>query len=81
MLLRGLFYEGCRADERQVKDEKEDLVVRVWAEFPDVPSQEEIEAKITAVFSVLLKRITPGEIQDVQSALPPKIRELWPQLV
>jgi len=32
-----------------------------------------------AVFELLSKKITPGEIDDVRRALPEELRNLWPE--
>ena len=37
------------------------------------------EAAVGAVFAILTKKTTIGEIQDVRNALPKDLRALWPE--
>ena len=81
MLIRGLYYEGWELNKEKGKQRhiKEflDNVLHYFATDPDANAEQ-----ITrAVFKVLSKRITTGEIEDIMSLLPKEIRELWPQPV
>jgi uncharacterized protein (DUF2267 family) len=40
--------------------------------------QKDPEAVVRAVFRMLGRRVSAGEIQEVKHLLPAEIRELWP---
>jgi uncharacterized protein (DUF2267 family) len=74
LLVRGMYYDGWRPAkpkpargtflldlERQFRDE--------WHDDPLWYSR--------AVFDLLRKHITPGELEDVRHALPEDVRALW----
>jgi uncharacterized protein (DUF2267 family) len=78
MLIRGIYYEGWNPTGKPVKERRrEELLKRIQRQFkgnrainPEILAQ--------AVFSLLAKRITDGEIKDVKHILPREIRDLWP---
>jgi uncharacterized protein (DUF2267 family) len=78
LLIRGLYYEGWTPDGKPIKERRQEeflahiaAALRGHAEiFP--------EAVAWAVFKVLQKHISPGEISDVKHVLPAQIRSLWP---
>lgn len=79
MLVRGIYYESWRPSATPKK-------VRSLQEFLDLlashlPDQSPLdpEQAARAVFQVLARHVTPGEIEDVISQLPKDIRALWPQ--
>lgn len=76
MLIRGFYYEGYHPAGKPVADRKKaDFLARVAAECSD---ESRNDGKVTqAVFQVLSKHITPGEVDKLKSALPTEIRELW----
>jgi uncharacterized protein (DUF2267 family) len=41
----------------------------------------DLERLARAVFGVLSRRVTSGEIEDVKHVLPAEIRELWPSVM
>ena len=77
MLVRGFYYEGWHPHGKPDKDRrKEDFLYRVAAEFPDDPAVD--PEKITrAVFQVISKHISDGEIDSIARCLPKELRELW----
>ena len=78
LLIRGLFYEGWNPHGKPVKErKKEDFLAHIAAAFGDHP---EIfpEGVAWAVFTILQRHISAGEIRDVQRILPAQIRALWP---
>ncbi|MEX0803322.1 MAG: DUF2267 domain-containing protein [Candidatus Binatia bacterium] len=78
-LLRGVYYEQWRPTTTPVKKRsKEDFIVRVEASLKPEPLAQPSQA-ITAVFRLLSEKITAGEIEDVRSALPADLRNLWPK--
>lgn len=76
-LLRGVYWEGWRpgAPPSAIRDEQAFLEALAQAlQDPTI----EPEKAARAVFDELTQRITAGEIEDVRTALPKPIRELWP---
>jgi uncharacterized protein (DUF2267 family) len=79
MLVRGLYYEGWNPSGKPVKERKrEDFLAHIAAAFPGQP---EIypEGIAWAVFKVLWRHVSAGEIGDIQHILPAAIRSLWPE--
>ncbi len=75
MLLQGLYYHEWTSAGKPHKIHTKD-------EFLDIVGDklmgryQPIEA-VKAVFKVVGKRMSPGEISDVKGILPTEIRELW----
>lgn len=76
-LIRGVYYEGWRRVEHpvRIKDQDEFLGVIV-AEASGRHFDPERAAR--AVFTVLSRKISAGEVEDVKRNLPRSIRALWP---
>jgi len=82
MLIRGFYYEGWDPTGKPVKERhKEEFLRHIYDYFkttrygePDV-DPEEIAG---AVFRVLARKVSEGEIEDVVRILPRELRELWP---
>jgi uncharacterized protein (DUF2267 family) len=78
MLMRGFYYEGWDPSGKPVKERHvEHFLAWIAAEFR---SDDILEAErmARAVFALLKRRITDGEIEDVKSVLPEELRHLWP---
>lgn len=81
MLMRGLYYEGWRPAAKPSRDRnREQFLVPVAAVFRDDPHVFP-EAVAWAVFKLLEKHVSAGEISDVVHILPREIRSLWPERV
>lgn len=79
MLIRGLYYEGWTPSGKPVKErKKEDFLAHIEAAFRDDPAIFP-EAVAGAVFKVLQRHVSAGEIGDVKQILPAQIRALWPE--
>jgi uncharacterized protein (DUF2267 family) len=79
-LLRGLYYESWVPGRNPQKHNRDEFLAAVRAAFH--PAQEvDTEHAARAVFTVLTKRISRGEMKDVRSILPEEIRTLWPASV
>jgi uncharacterized protein (DUF2267 family) len=79
MLIRGLYYEGWTPTGKPVNERrKEDFLAHISAAFR---GHVEIypEGVAWAVFKVLERHVSAGEIGDVLHVLPKEIRSLWPQ--
>jgi uncharacterized protein (DUF2267 family) len=78
MLVRGIFYEGWHPHGKPLKErKKEDFLAHIRADFvqdPDVDA----EQVTRAVFQLLAKQVTAGEVEKLKRTLPPEIRALWP---
>jgi uncharacterized protein (DUF2267 family) len=77
MLVRGIYYEGWHPHGKPVKERhKEDFLAHVLAACRDA-IEIDPEEVTRAVFRVLPKHVTLGEIEHVKQSLPTDIRELW----
>jgi len=78
LLIRGMYYEGFKPAQMPVKIRKKDdfiaHVMELIQPVPDLPPNEAIEA----VMTVLQKRVTDGEIQDIQKMMPEELQSVWP---
>jgi uncharacterized protein (DUF2267 family) len=78
MLIRGFYYEGWDPTGKPLKiRNKEQFLDRIANEFR-TPDGKDPEDVARAVFTVLVQRISDGEIEDVKQVLPADIRDLWP---
>jgi len=78
-LLRGVYYEQWRPAIVPVKKRsKADFLARVEESFKADPIDNPAQA-VLAVFQLLSKKITRGEIEKVRHALPEELRDLWPE--
>jgi uncharacterized protein (DUF2267 family) len=78
MLVRGFYYEGWNLKDKPHKERhKEDFLEHVKKAFKDdftVNPQQVVRA----VFRVLQRHTSPGEIDDVKHVMPKTLQELWP---
>ncbi len=78
LFIRSLFFEGWRPGAEPLKDRSgEDFVAHVGKAFSNVVGAHPSEI-ITAVFALLARHVTPGEINQVRLALPEGVRRYWP---
>lgn len=77
MLVRGFYYEGWRPVREPVKIHREEFVLRVEEQLTG-GLEEDAEAVVRAVFQVLSRKISRGEIEQVEQTLPNDLRDLWP---
>jgi uncharacterized protein (DUF2267 family) len=78
MLIRGIYYEGWDPTGKPVKERhREQFLTHIREK---ITGNGEVDPQVIAqaVFSLLAKRITGGEIEDVKHILPVEIRNLWP---
>jgi uncharacterized protein (DUF2267 family) len=76
-LLRGIYFEGWKPDTPMRERKKRDFVICVRNSFgyePDV----DIDQAIKAVFKVLDRHISHGEIVQVRNSMKKSLRHLWP---
>lgn len=78
-LLRGAYYERWRPAAGPVKHRtKADFLAQVERSFRMDPLAQPSQA-VMAVFELLSRKISAGEIDDVRRALPQELRNLWPE--
>jgi uncharacterized protein (DUF2267 family) len=76
-LIRGIYFEGWKPDTPMWERKKRDFVICVRNSFryePDV----DIDLAIKAVFKVLDRHISHGEIVQVRNSMKKSLRQLWP---
>jgi uncharacterized protein (DUF2267 family) len=79
MLIRGFYYEGWDPTGKPLKvHDKEQFLAQIAQAFRDDESIDR-EQIARAVFALLAKRVSQGEIEDVKHLLPKEIQELWPE--
>jgi len=82
MLIRGFYYEGWDPTGKPLRERHEEqFLMRISREFSDEArgnSYRSLSEIARAVFTVLARRVTEGEIEDVKHILPAELRELWP---
>ena len=78
MLVRGIYYEAWHPAGKPEKIRlRAEFLARIAAHLRKAPI-EPLDAA-TAVFQVLERHVSPGEINDVIETLPEEIRMLWPR--
>ncbi|ADE16237.1 conserved hypothetical protein [Nitrosococcus halophilus Nc 4] len=78
MLVRGFYYEGWRPAGKPLKyRHKEEFLNYVTEKYRGLEGTEQ-ERAVSAVFKVLSKHVTGGEIEEVRNQLPEEVRALWP---
>jgi uncharacterized protein (DUF2267 family) len=76
MLIRGFYYEGWDPSGKPLKERhREEFLAHVSSALRDEPDPERVAR---AVFAVVARRVSEGEIEDVKQMLPRELREFWP---
>ena len=79
VLLRGAYYEHWRPALTPAKRRtKEDFLAHVNESFNQDRLPNTAQA-VMAVFELLTKKISRGEVEDVRNALPEDLRIIWPE--
>lgn len=76
MLIRGFYYEGWNPSRTPTSDNREEMLAKI-AEHFETDASVEAETITRAVFKVVQKHVSEGEVEDIKAALPKSIRELW----
>lgn len=77
-LIRGVYFEGWNLKDKPHKERhREEFLRHITDAFKD-DVHINAERITRAVFKVLAKHISKGEIDDVKRILPHELRELWP---
>jgi uncharacterized protein (DUF2267 family) len=78
VLVRGIYFEGWKPSETPVWNrKKEDFIARIQEAFSDDLLNDPDEA-VAAVFSLLDRHVSYGEIEDIRHSMKKPLRELWP---
>ena len=79
MLVRGFYYEGWHPAGKPLRERKqEQFLSHIEAAFPEEPAVDAAEVA-RAVFRLLSRHVSAGEIEDVKANLPQAVRSLWPE--
>lgn len=79
MLVRGIYYEGWNPSATPVTARgKDDFVARLQNDFKTDPLGSP-DLAITAVFTLINRHVTEGEITQVRNSLQKPLRDLWPE--
>ena len=77
MLVRGLYYEGWHPANKPVKERKrEEFLAQIEKDYKDDWGLDP-EQVVRAVFEVLARHVSSGEIKRLKAALPAAIRAMW----
>ncbi len=77
IMVRGLYFEGWNPAKTPAHPRgKAAFMARIDAAFPADPL-EDTEAAATAVFDLLRRQLSAGEIEQVARALRKPLRDLW----
>ena len=78
VLIRGVYFEGWNALGSPVWERsKQDFVARVEGDFAD-DMLYDADAAISAVFRLLDRHVSHGEIVQVRNSMKKSLRHLWP---
>jgi uncharacterized protein (DUF2267 family) len=77
MLVRGIYYEGWHPADKPLKQHRDAFLNHVAAELGASPLPDS-ETVARAVFRVLARHVSSGEVESIKRALPTDLRPLWP---
>ena len=76
MLVRGFYYEGWHPGDKPLRERHREEFLQHIGTLPDEPTRQS-ERAARAVFRILNRHLSPGEVQKVKLCLPGDIRALW----
>lgn len=78
MLVRGFYYEGWNPTGKPLKGRhKEQFLEHIAEELRGLPNID-VEKLARAVFAVMPRHISGGELEQVKLVVPRELRDLWP---
>ena len=77
MLVRGMFFEGWTPHGKPVKERSRDEYLAHVTDGFLLDPDADAEGIARAVFRVIARHVSAGEIRDVKATLPAEIRALW----
>jgi uncharacterized protein (DUF2267 family) len=78
LLVRGIFFEGWHPAGKPLKERSREEFLAHMEKAYAFDIKADVEGIARAVFGLLDRHVTAGEIDDVKQALPLPIRKLWP---
>lgn len=79
LVVRGVFFEGWTDPEKPTRAHTTEEFLKPLQERFRIKEKVDAESATRAVFSILARHISQGEVEDMKSCLPPPLRELWPK--
>jgi uncharacterized protein (DUF2267 family) len=79
MLVRGFYYEGWNPTGKPEKERSEEEFLAHIARHFQNDEAVDPEQVARAVFALIGKHVSAGEVEDVRQVLPKTLRPLWPQ--
>ncbi len=77
-LVRGIYFEGYKATGKPLTyRDRDEFLERVARELQPAGGANP-DTATRAVFAVLNRHVSPGEVEEVRQMLPKAIRQLWP---
>lgn len=77
MLIRGFYYEGWTPCGKPSKERhKEQFIEKIAACFTKEPKAD-VEQIVRAVFHLIERHISEGEVHDIKHTMPKELLELW----
>jgi uncharacterized protein (DUF2267 family) len=78
LVIRGVYFEGWRPQDAPAWErKKQDFVARIERDFLNDPIYD-VEKAIAAVFRLLDRHISQGEITQVRMSMRKSLQQLWP---
>jgi uncharacterized protein (DUF2267 family) len=78
LLIKGIYFDGFRLTQGpEPVRHWDDFIEAVRNRVPREPDWD-VQSGIAAVFELLSRKISPGEIEDVRNMLPKEIAEMFP---
>lgn len=77
-LIRGIYFEGWNPTEPEWERTKRDFVILVRNRFGYEP-EIDVDKAIAAVFRLLDRHVSHGEIVQVRNSMKKSLRHLWPE--
>lgn len=80
LLIKGVMVDGWKpgATPLKIRDRQEFLDL-IRERMRQVKPNANAEQIATAVFGLLSRKVSEGELEDIRSALPEELRGLWPE--
>jgi uncharacterized protein (DUF2267 family) len=78
MLIRGLYYEGWTLSGKPHKERHEQVFYDHVKKAFRADAAVNPEKVVRAVFKVIARHTSAGEIEDVKHILPKRLQQLWP---
>lgn len=78
-MIRGIYFEGWNPGRSPARErDKRDFALRISKSLDDQP-EIDIEEGIAAVFRLLDRHLSHGEIVQVKNSMRKSLRHLWPE--